>query len=232
MTFDMTVAPMAGILEDKDSEVFDYIDTLIERSIAVGDPLIALEYVQRLQKETLVKGLAIAKVMFKMRQNWSFFEVAGVGDTFENLVEATNGYAPATVEKYVRMWESIFENDKLSPEIKNRLSGRPIRDLLLLTAAAREGSLSDADWDKVLVAGDSHDVRNIVRKARGEVTSSKNAVLPILQIHDNGAAPIGTVYGYDNGVKKEAGNLNVGSADLFVQKIIARLVNGAHMKES
>lgn len=35
------------------------------------------------------------------------------GDTFENVVDSMNGYKSSTIDKYIRMWESIFENDTI-----------------------------------------------------------------------------------------------------------------------
>jgi len=224
-------APVAGLLSGANVDIFNEVDTILERSLAVGDPLIALEYAHGLQKESLVKGLAISKLMYKLKQNWSFFEVAGVGDTFENIVEA-NGYKPSTLEKYIRMWESIFENPVLSEDLKNKLSGRPIRDLLLLTAAAREGSLSDADWEHVTVAGDGYKVREIVRKARGQVTSSASALIPKVQWRNEGALPVGALYFYSKDELKVFGKLELNSEDEDVKKMVERTINRLGIKET
>lgn len=230
---DMLVeAPMAGFLSSSDTTLFNKVDEVLERSITVGDPLIAFEFAQSLQRDGLLKGLAIAKLMYKVKQSWALFEVAGVGDTFENLVQSMNGYSPATVDKYIRMWESIFENPDLPEDIKNSLSGRPIRDLMLLTAASREGSLTDEDWGKVSVAGDTSEVRDIVRKARGEVTSSKNAVTIILQIRDNGTYPRGALTASKDGLRIMIGTLDVDNEDEIAKKAITRLVNAARILEA
>jgi len=230
MSNELANAPMAGLLRDAERSIFGTVDEVLGRALTVGDPLIALEYVQSLQKDSLVKGLAIAKMMYKIKQNWQLFEIAGVQDTFENVVETQNGYAPATVEKYIRMWESIFENDSIPEDIKNQLSGRPIRDLLLLTAAAREGSLNDDDWERVSVAADSQGVREIVRKARGEATSSRSAITIFLQVRD-GAYPMGSLYIARDGVRTMIGSLDVESEDDDVKKAIARICNSAHVLE-
>jgi hypothetical protein len=230
MSDEIVEAPLGGLFTPENSGIFDEVDSIIERSLAVGDPLIALEYAQNLQKGNLVRGLAIAKLMYKMKQNWNLFEVAGVGDTFENLVQSMNGYAPATVEKYVRMWESIFANDSLSDELKNQLSGRPIRDLLLLTAAAREGSLSDEDWDKVKIAGDTSRVREIIRGARGEQTSSKNSLTLLVQVRE-GVVPRGTVSVSLNGNRRTVCSLDLDSTDEVIRNANARIIQRSGMIE-
>lgn len=232
MPNDLIEVPLAGFLKDSDKGIFQTVDDVVSRSLATGDPLIALEFARSMQREGLLRGLAIAKLMYKIKQNWNLFEVAGVGDTFESIVQTQNGYAPETVEKYIRMWEGIFENPHIDEELKHQLSGRPIGDLLLLTAAAREGSLSESDWEKVSVAPDSHSVRAIVRKARGEVTSSKTAVIPQIQMRPDGTFPRGALYVYENGTPVLFGSIDVDTTSEAAKKAIARIINGAHIKET
>lgn len=231
MSNDLMTAPLAGFLKDSDKGLFQEVDLIIGRSLATGDPLIAFEFARSMQRDGLLRGLAIAKLLYKMKQNWNLFEIAGVGDTFESIVQTQNGYAPETAEKYIRMWESVFENDDISDDLKHQLSGRPIGDLLLLTAAAREGSLSASEWDKVAIAPDSHTVRDIVRKARGGVTSSNTAVIPHIQMRVEGTFPKGTLFVYENGVPILFGSLDVDTTSEFAKKAIARILNSAHVKE-
>lgn len=232
MPNELVEVPLAGFLKDADKQMFETVDTVVARSLATGDPLIALEFARSMQREGLLRGLAIAKLMYKIKQSWNLFEVAGVGDTFESIVQTQNGYSPETVEKYIRMWEGIFENPDIDDELKHQLSGRPISDLLLLTAAAREGSLSSEEWSRVAVAPDSHTVRDIVRKARGDTTSSKTAVIPRIQMRADGTFPRGALYVYENGNPVLFGSIDVDTDSEAAKKAIARIINGAHIKET
>jgi len=224
MSDELMNAPMAGLLQTANAQIFEDVDDILQRSLAIGDPLIAIEYAQGLQKESLIKGLAIAKLMYKLKSSWNLFEVAGIEETFESMVECYNGYKPATLEKYIRMWGNIFENPDLSPDLKNQLSGRPVGDLLLLSAAARDGSLTSEDWEKVTIAPDSGGVRDIVRKARGDVTSSKNALIPKLQTRE-GQSPRGTLFFYYGEQKYEFGMLDIDNKDEAVLNMIGRFIN-------
>jgi hypothetical protein len=228
---DLVHAPMAGLLKGQDNAIFNQVDDVIQRALTTGDPLIALEFASKLQRDGLLKGLGIAKLMFKLKQNWQLFEVAGIGDSFESMVESQNGYAPATVEKYIRMWESIFENPELPDDIKNQLSGRPIGDLLLLTAASREGSLSSRDWDEVTVASDTSKVKEIIRRARGEVTSSKSALTIMIQMRPDGIQPRGTITVSSNGERCVLGALLLDLPEDSAQKAIARIIQRANIME-
>jgi hypothetical protein len=228
---ELVEVPMAGLLKGQDNAIFNEVDDIIQRSLTVGDPLIALEYVRRLQRDGLLKGLGIAKLMYKLKGSWQLFEVAGVGDTFDNMVETQNGYAPATVEKYIRMWESIFENPHLTDDIKNQLSGRPIGDLLLLTAASREGSLSPRDWEEVTVAGDTNKVKEIIKRARGDMTSSKSAITVRMIIRQDSTHPIGTLIVSSNGESEVIGSLNIALTSELGRKGINRIVTRAGVME-
>jgi hypothetical protein len=223
----MMESPMVRI-EREDLSLFSTVDDIISRSITAGDPMIALEYIQKLQRDGLIRGLAIAKLMFRLKQSWDLFRVAGVGDEFENVIETTLGYKPATATKYVRMWESVFENPDLSEDLKKELAGRPIQDLLLLTAAAREGSLDTEDWERIAKSSDS--VRDIVREKRGDVTSSKSAVKGVIVMR-TGSMARGTIY-IPGDERKVAGYLNLDTGDPDIDKLNERIINAAHLFET
>jgi hypothetical protein len=218
-------------IQSSDLGYFDNVDDIVGRSIAAGDPLIALEYVQGIQRDWFIKGLAVAKLLYRMKQAWDLFRAAGVDDDFENVVETTTGYKPATVNKYVNMWESIFVNDDLPEEIKTKLAGKPIETLLLLTAAAREGSLEYEDWERVAQSSDAKEVRSIVRERRGDQTSSRSAKLPSLFYRDTGTRARGTLIISVDGEQKVIGFLQLDSGDKDVEEYINKMINVLHVNE-
>lgn len=227
----MTIEYPPVRIEQKDLNYFDTVDDIIGRSVAAGDPMIALEYVQGLQREGFIKGLAIAKLLYRMRQSWELFRQAGTDDNFENVVEATTGYSPATVNKYINMWESVFENPALTAETKTALAGKPIETLLLLTAAAREGSLNDDDWEHIAHSSSINEVRARVRERRGDVTSSKNARLPSLFRREQGGKAQGTLIITVNGEQKIIGFLKLDTGDQDVDEYINKMVNVLRINE-
>lgn len=218
-------------IEPTDVTYFNTVDDIVGRSVAAGDPMIAFEYIQGLQREWFVKGLAVAKLLYRMKQSWALFRSAGIDDEFESVVETTIGYSPATVNKYINMWDSIFENPDLSEDLKRDLAGKPIEALLLLTAAAREGSLNDEDWNYVAQTTDIKDIRSIVRERRGDQTSSKNAKLPSLFRREQGGLAQGTLTITVNGERKVVGTLLVDSPDDDVVQYINKMINALHIFE-
>lgn len=218
-------------LEQKDLSYFDVVDEIVGRSVAAGDPMIALEYVQGLQREGFVKGLAIAKLMYRLKQSWSLFQAAGTDDEFEFVVESVIGYRPATTNKYINLWESVFENPALSDDLKQALAGKPIESLLLVVAAAREGSLEDEDWKHIASSSDIREIRSRIRERRGDVTSSKNARLPSLFRREQGGKAKGTLIITAGGEQKVVGYLNLDTGDRDVDEYINKMINALRILE-
>jgi hypothetical protein len=218
---------VTATIDWKNDEVIRMVDEAVDRSVATGDPLIALEYGRTLQKEGIVRGLAVAKILYKIEQRWAVFESAGVEDDFETIVYITNGYKPDTIKKYVRLWKNVFENHELDDSLKQRLAAMPISQLLLLSAAASEGDLTPDDWNKVTVASNKGEVREIVRGARGERTSSGSSVSIKLFERDGGQYPRGTLVAYQGDESIVVGYLTMEDESPLFEKALARITNGA-----
>ncbi len=218
-------------IQKQDVHYFETVDDVIGRSIASGDPLIALEYIQGLQRDGFVRGLAIAKMFYRMQQSWDLFRAAGIDDEFQNVVETTTGYSPATVNKYINMWESVFENPAITEDIRLQLAGKPIETLLLLTAAAREGSLTDEDWESVAHAADIKEVRNKIQERRGKQTSAGSAKIPSLFYRDTGTRTRGTLIITVRGEQKVVGYFMMDTGDEDVDQYIQKMSNQLHFNE-
>lgn len=167
----MDLSPM---FNQKDLDFLNEVDEVIERSIIQADPTYAFNFGRTLWKDGHLKGLALAKFLAKMSQQWHVFSMGEVEERFEDAVSSEIGISPQTVRKYANMWENLFENDEIPAEYRALLYGKPIKSLLLLTAAARDGD--DIDWEEVTNASTGNEIRDIVREARGEQTSSKNSL--------------------------------------------------------
>lgn len=214
-------------LTDEQMQLFEDVDMVIGRAIQIGDPLVAMDYGKGLIRDIQVKGVALAKLLYRLQETWELFTSAGTDGTLEEVAGFYLGRSSDTIRKYVRMWESVFENDQINDDVKKRLIGRPVGDLLLLTAVAREGY----DLTDMANAPDRHTLRELIRDARGEATSSKNALSIYLVVDDNRANPIGTLYAMHQGIKYEVGFLEVESEQVKVQEAIARIVNSARIQE-
>ena len=171
----MDVSPM---FNQQDFEFLDEVDAVIERSVLQANPTYAFNFGRLLWKDGHLKGLALAKFLSKMSQHWEQFRLGEVQDRFEDAVSSEIGISPQTVRKYSGMWENLFENDEIPEDVRKQLFGKPIKSLLLLNAAARDGD--GLDWDEVANATTGNEIRDLVREARGDRTSSSSAIRIVL----------------------------------------------------
>jgi len=189
--------PMDGLSESiaiqkEDMSIFDEVDDVIGRAVLIGDPLVAFDYGSGLIKNTMVRGLALAKLLYRLKESWPMFVAAGVEDDLETMAFLHMGTRPQTTRKYLDMWESVFENDSIPETTRKLLYGKPIRDLLLLTAAVREGSIDNDALEDIGLGVES--ARDKVREARGAATSSNTAIRIYVQMQDTAKFPAGVVY--------------------------------------
>lgn len=165
---------LAPMFTQKDFEFLGQVDEVIQQSIIQADPSYAFNFGRALWKDGHLKGLALAKFLAKLGQQWHLFSMGDVEERFEDAVSSEIGISPQTVRKYSAMWENLFENEDIPIEYRQMLYGKPIKSLLLLNAVARDGE--GVDWREVANASTGNEIRDIVKTARGEQTSSKNAL--------------------------------------------------------
>jgi len=207
------------------------VDTIIARSVASGDPTIASEYGMQLKRSVAVKGLALAKLLHGLESNWELFQSAGLDDDFENFAEAHMGVTAQTAKKYSAMWKAIFASDFVPEEIKAQLQTKPIKELLLLTAAVEEGSLTNEELETVVVADESR-IREMVQTARGKQTSSKTAIYISIIKRNTSKYARGTIVATQDGVQDIIGSLDLDKEEKsFGAKAVARILNSTHMLE-
>lgn len=218
------------ITEDE-MKVFDEVDDIIGKSVLIGDPLMAFEYGSLLRRQQAVRGLALAKLLYRMRESWELFKAAGTSDDLPTMAQIHMGVAPETTKKYVNMWESVFANNEIGDDIKKILMGRPIGDLLLLTAAARDGSLDDSKLLEAALAPDRASLREIVRDSRGEQTSSTTAIRIAIYMVDTKNGNIGNLVAFRGKERAFIGTLFVESEDDLTKKAIESLLNARHIQE-
>lgn len=162
-----------------DLAVFTQVDELIDRSIISGDLSRPMQFGRGLKRSAQATGLALAKLLSRIQDHWPQYQAAGIDDEFVDVMQSELGLSPQTVLKYSSMWKAIFDNGEVAEDTKQRLLGKPIKSLLLLTAGAREGSL---DLDKIAECVTPHEIHQLVKESRGEQTSSGSRVLIAINV--------------------------------------------------
>lgn len=168
------------------------VDIILDRAITAGNPLIATEYGNQLTNSMRLKGVALAKLFFGLKNNWVLFQAAGIEEEFPLFVEANMTVRGRTADKYADMYGEVLANESIPLEIRDQLKLKPIQTLLLLTAAVREGNLDSDDLEAVIVL-DHSAVHELVRKARGEATNSSTAVYARLITQQDSSYPRGSI---------------------------------------
>lgn len=170
-------------LRPSELSILNKVDDVIDSSLVMGDIRPAVVFGRELRRSMQVCGVALAKLLHKIKLHWEVLSET-IGDDFYDFVYAEIGTSPTTTSKYIAMWEAIFENPSISSDVKNRLYSQPIRSLLLLTAVARD-TTEIINWEEIANASTPEEVRQYVRKIRGEVTSSNTAIR--FKLYKNGA---------------------------------------------
>ena len=109
-------------------KVENEIDDVINVAVATKNPDYALTYGYKMIKDVRLKGVAMAKLLYEISENWSKF------DTEEDVGDAVDkaGICPRTTfYKYAMMYKYVLVGH---PE----LAVKPIEGLIMITAAARE----------------------------------------------------------------------------------------------
>jgi len=163
-----------------DKIVFKEVDNIVAEAVEQGDPEIIMRFGRSLRKDARVRGVALAKLIWSVKDNWKKFQDAGIEDDLFSVLEGEMGVPPSTASAYIRIWEAVFANPEIPDATKELLLAKPIGTLKLLPALTTEGD--EVDWDEIVQAHSKEDVRQIVKRIRGEATSSKTALFIKLDI--------------------------------------------------
>jgi hypothetical protein len=164
-----------------DREVMSMVDQVVDAAVAQGNLTLVTTYGMALRRQMQTSGLALAKLLYRVKESWGLFQAAGLDDEFIDVIYAEMGVAPGTTTKYVALWEALFANPNIPIEVKENLEGKPMRSLILLTASARD---EDFDWTRVVDAATPSEIREIVRAHRGQQTSSGSALRLEINLRD------------------------------------------------
>jgi len=137
---------------------------IIEKSLLSGNPDPALRYGAEIVRQGRLKGVKLAKLLYELDEIWTSFDT---GDVIEDAIERDMGIPKDTFLKYSRMYRHVLVG---RPE----LAGKPIAGLIKLTAGARDGDFSDADWNEITMAHNQGAMIEVRDRARDIHTSGHN----------------------------------------------------------
>ena len=206
-------------------EIFNDVDRVIKNALASYDPTLAAYFGRHLRSNVAVQGTALAKLLWGLNENWAEFQKNGIDDDFYTFIESQEVASPATARKYVRLWDAVFANPSIPDDVKQRLLTMPTKTLLLLPALADEGK---ANWEAIAGATDHQEVRNIVREARGEATSSASALLIRFDLR---SGQLSAKRGDEIFVPFGLLNVQAMESNPTIQAAINRIIENSHIME-
>ena len=179
MTTDMILGSYDQAMTVDTKDAFEMVDAIVQAAMDRGDHRIIMHNLSILQGVAHVAGLAKAKLLYEARRRWEHFPV-DEGYAFEDACFVEAGVSKETIRKYIPIWEWVVMNPALDEAQREVILTKPIGALDLLVAAAREGELTDEDWDEIILAPDKATIRELVRKIRGSVGPSDSAVVIVV----------------------------------------------------
>ena len=172
----------AVTLTSGDMTCIEMVDEIVEKSLINGDINKPLMYGKSLKRNMQASGLALAKLLTRMEDNWENYKKSGgVDDEFVDTIHASLGLSVGTITKYTGMWRAVFDNPDIDPDIKQQLLGKPMRSLILLKAGVEEGSINPEDAAKTISTAE---MRELVRASRGLVGTANSAILIGLNVRN------------------------------------------------
>ena len=189
-------------------EMVSSVDSAVEVSLLSGTPDAAMRLGREIIRAGRLSGVKLARLLYELDTIWHKFRT---DDRIEDAIERDLGIPKDTFIKYSRMYRFVL---KRRPE----LAGKPIKGLIQLTAAAREGDFDDDDWAEILLAPNVRAMLTVRDRARGIHTSGHNRLS--LWCTPNGQLELkrGTA-----GKQKNWGFVPVNSPDEDIAAAVARL---------
>ena len=159
-------------LNKDDVSQLELVTDIINRSISMGDPRVALRIASNLNKGLVIRGVALARLLYELRDKWHLFNVT---ENFYDAVRVETGIATETVHKYIRVHETVMLDPQIDDKLRERLMERSMDQLLLLPAV---WSNIDLEQKEALALTTSKpELRKMVRELNGAATSSETAVI-------------------------------------------------------
>jgi hypothetical protein len=213
---DQAVAPDKRLWEYELTEV----EAAVYDAVEAKDDHFITDLMGTKIKTIRIQGVAMAKLLSLWKDAAPEFGLDA--DDWIDHAAAWTGLASGTIYKYVDVWRSV-----LAPwENTDRfwvLVSKPIQGLLLLPAAAKEGSLQENDWEEIEGAEDGLAIKKVVKRVRGEATNSKTAINLVV-------GRDGLVTAWRGDESAAVGYLNIHDTDQLTDAAVTRILNAAGIR--
>ena len=142
------------------------VDDMIDQALTTGNPLSILEFGAQLRQARHISGLALAKLLFRLREVWDHFDT---DDKLRDVAYEHIGVSGYTYQRYIDCWEYVARD-------RSELWSKPIGGLLLCIAAAKEDQLTTKHWKQIEKAPNKATIRDLIKEVRGTTGGGVNAL--------------------------------------------------------
>ena len=189
------------------------IEEYIQQSIEEKNVYIALNVCKQLREVSQVAGLALAKMLYLIKHNWSSFNSE---ESFDEIAYEYIGLHSHTVDRYVKVW-SMFADEQAPQELQSR----NIKELIpIANAIAQDYEITEDQWERLVEAPDFSTVSRIVREDIKGADPRKNA----LQLFYD---EYGDITALRDGKVYPVGHLNVLTDEYVVERAIERITKNS-----
>jgi hypothetical protein len=187
----------------------------LDVAIQQGDLDMAIDFCSRLVNLQKMSGLALAKALWMIHDNWNRFEI---DEDFKMIMAIRLDIHPHTVERYVRVYDLLLHAPE---EVVAQLESKNIGDLFPVANAVAQGYTVDDDtWKDIADAPSQTDVSRIVREdVKGAEPRATSLSLSINQA--------GEIWAWKSNQRYFIGSLEISNEDETVQKAIERIVKNS-----
>ena len=151
---------------DKGMVLIDKVDDMITQALTTGNPLSILEFGAQLRQARHISGLALAKLLFRLREVWDHFDT---DDKLRDVAYEHIGVSGYTYQRYIDCWQYVAMD-------RHELWNKPIGGLLLCIAAAKEDQLGAKHWKQIEKAPNKATIRDVIKEVRGTTGGGVNAL--------------------------------------------------------
>lgn len=197
--------------------LLDVFDKAIDNAIENKDLDAAMIVGVKLIKAARLSGLGLARVLFKLYENWECFNS---GDDFIDTVSSYLGLHPHTIDRYVKIQMLL----NVAP-IREQLEQKSINELRPIANAVAQGyEIKEEQWKKLADAPDAATVAQIVRDEIKGTEPRKSS----LQLHLDRE---GTIWAFVDQERFFVGSLEVSAQEPEIKQAIQRIKTSAGMLE-
>lgn len=203
------------------TEFMDKVNKVVQESIKEKDPSKAIHLCRFLVGVAQLSGLALAKILYELQNNWWKFDI---DEDFTDFIFKEIGRHKHTVERYLKIANMLY---KYAPkDLRPTLEKMPVGSLIPIASIVHQGyQLEPEDWVEFSEADNSHEVERIAREIRFGVGEKPRKSLISLWMDRNGS-----VWAYNNNEERFfVGSLDIREAqdNEFVAKAIERIVSNS-----